>query len=126
MAGFLLRSKARAKSLLRKDNHTTSTNKDKTLLRGVSLGSGIMPSSGIITPPLTPFDNDDDDNFIRIDEQQNSGYFNKKQQTESSARLSNKSVLIRVCGDTSRDMRMPDDFSDSAVCKFVKDVYFMV
>ena len=109
----ILSAKFRSKKAkeLNDDDDTTTTNHSKTtsstLLRSVSLGSGFMPSSGTITPPLTPIDDDDDEELAV---QTNKGL------TATTTKLPNRSVLMRVCGNTSRDMRMPHDFSDSAVC----------
>ena len=107
-----------------KDDKTTATNDNSkttstTLLRSVSLGSGFMPSSGTITPPLTPIDDDDDVEELAV----GVDTFNKKQKTTSflssittaSSELSNRSVLLRISGKTTHDDRMPHDFGDE-VC----------
>ena len=107
------------------DDKTTTTNCNKTtsssstLLRSISLGSGFMPSSGTITPPLTPIDDDDDVEELAV----GVDTFNKKQKTASflssitaaSSELSNRSVLLRISGKTTHDDRMPHDFGDE-VC----------
>ena len=119
-----LRSKKTNRSV--KDDDATTTNHSKTtstaLLRSVSLGSGFMPSSGTITPPLTPIDDDDDyveEPAVGVDT------FNKKQKTASflsstaaSTELPNRSVLLRISGKTTHDDRLPHDFGDE-VCVFV-------
>ena len=105
-----------------KDDDATTTDCNKTtsstLLRSISLGSGFMPSSGTITPPLTPIDDDDIEELaVGVDT------FNKKQKTASfsssttaaSTELPNRSVLLRISGKTTRDDRSPRDFGDE-VC----------
>lgn len=77
-------------------------------------------ASGTITPPLTPIDDDDDD----YDEEESRRVevvqtFNDKQKTALSSNVpkllpNNRSdVLLRICGKTTQDDRMPNDFSDS-------------
>jgi len=75
-----------------------------------------MPSSGTITPPLTPIDDDDDVEELAV----GVDTFNKKQKTASfsssttaaSTELPNRSVLLRISGKTTHDDRMPHDFGD--------------
>ena len=122
----ILSAKFRSKKakVLNDDDKTTTTNccnktTSSTLLRSISLGSGFMPSSGTITPPLTPIDDDDDVEELAV----GVDTFNKKQKTASflssitaaSSELSNRSVLLRISGKTTHDDRMPHDFGDE-VC----------
>jgi len=86
-----------------------------------------MPSSGTITPPLTPIDDDDDVEELAV----GVDTFNKKQKTASflssitaaSSELTNRSVLLRISGKTTHDDRMPHDFGDE-VCVF-DDIHFV-
>ena len=112
-------------SISKKKHHATANgnNSNKTLLHSVSLGSGSFPTStvsGTITPPLTPIDDDDEE-----EESQRQRAvaivqtFNNKQKTESLSNVpkplpKNKpDVLLRICGKTTQDDRMPNDFSNS-------------
>ena len=113
----------------KKKQHAATTignKKSSSLLRGVSLGSGTFPTytaaSGTLTPPLTPIDDDDDDNEEESQRQRAEVQtFNNKQKTASlnvntpKQLPKNKSdVLLRICGKTTQDNRMPLNFSDSA------------
>ena len=130
--GFNLPSKLRTTkslqslSISKKKQHATTTNSNKTLLHSVSLGSGTFPTStasGIITPPLTPIDNDDD---VEEESQRQRAVvqtFNNKQKETASASVlnvpkplpKNKSdVLLRICGNTTQDGRNPLNFSNSS------------
>ena len=117
-----LRSKKKKKKKELNDDETTTNHSktNSTLLRSVSLGSGFMPSSGTITPPLTPIDDDDDDvEELAVDVDT----FNKKQKTASflsgdgSTKSPNRSVLLRISGKTTHDDRLPHDFGDE-VCVY--------
>ena len=137
--GFNLQSKLRTTKSLqlqslpisKKKHHTTtnndSNNKTSSILHSVSLGSGTFPTSaasGNITPPLTPIDDDNDDE--EESQRQRAEVvqtFNNKQKTAASVsnvinvskvQPKNKSdVLLRICGKTTQDDRMPNDFSNS-------------
>ena len=136
--GFNLPSKLRTTkslqslSLSKKKHHATTNNGDNktssSILHSVSLGSGTFPTtsstaSGTITPPLTPIDDDDDDEDEDEESQRQRAEvqtFNNKQKT---ATLSNvpkplpkniSDVLLRICGKTTQDDRMPLNFSNSA------------
>jgi len=114
----------------KKKQHATKTNnsnkKTNTLLHSVSLGSGSFPTaaaSGTITPPLTPIDDDDDNEESQRQRAEGVQTFNNKQKSASLSNLNsmpkplpkNRSdVLLRICGKTTQDDRMPSDFSDSA------------
>ena len=131
--GFNLPSKLRTTkslqslSISKKKQHATTTNnsnktKSSSLLHSVSLGSGTFPTStasGIITPPLTPIDDDVEEESQR--QRAEVQTFNNKQKTVSTVSVSNVSkqlpknksdVLLRICGKTTQDDLM--DFSNSS------------
>jgi len=132
--GFSLQSKLRTTkslqslSISKKKQHATTNNgNNKTsssILHSVSLGSGTFPTtaSGTITPPLTPIDDDDADEEEESQRQRAvvvQTFNNNKQKTALNVnnvpKPKNRSdVLLRICGKTTQDDRMPLNFSTSA------------
>ena len=114
-------------SISKKKQHhaTTNNNNNKTssssLLHSVSLGSGTFPTytaSGTITPPLTPIDDDYEEESQR--QQVEIQSFNNKQKTIASLNVPKplpknmSDVILRICGKTTQDDRMPLNFNDSS------------